>query len=151
MPRWLGHLDVMRALQRGLTRLGAPVTYSQGFNPHMKLSIALPCPVGVESVCEICDVSFDSDTYKPPLADFILPEGLSVMKAALPLVPVKDIKWLDYTIELFYTDRAAERFQTRLSAQNPTEKPAKFMEERGADAYRARREALWTADGERIV
>ncbi|GHU96113.1 hypothetical protein FACS1894208_10180 [Clostridia bacterium] len=149
--RWLSHLDVMRVLQRGLTRLGAPVAYSQGFNPHMKMSIALPCPVGVESVCEICDVTFDSDTYKPPIAELILPEGFSVMRVILPIVPAKDIKWIDYDVELTYTDKPSELLRVRLSAQNPTEKPASVAERHEADAYRARRVGLFLEGGEPIL
>ena len=46
--RFLGHLDLQRAMQRALRRSGLPVTYSQGFNPHLQLSFAAPLSVGIQ-------------------------------------------------------------------------------------------------------
>lgn len=45
--QYLSHLDLMRLLQRALRRARLPVAYSQGFNPHPRLSLAAPLPVGV--------------------------------------------------------------------------------------------------------
>ena len=39
-----------------LRRAGLPVAYSQGFNPHMKVTIAMPLPVGCTGEREIADV-----------------------------------------------------------------------------------------------
>lgn len=36
----------MRMLERALIRAGLPLVYTQGFNPHVKLSLPLPRPVG---------------------------------------------------------------------------------------------------------
>ena len=33
--RHIGHLDIQRSVQRGLRRSGLPVSYSNGFNPHV--------------------------------------------------------------------------------------------------------------------
>ncbi|MBO4377683.1 MAG: DUF2344 domain-containing protein, partial [Clostridia bacterium] len=33
--RHVGHLDLMRTMQRALRRSGLPVAFSMGFNPHM--------------------------------------------------------------------------------------------------------------------
>ena len=40
--RYIGHLDLMRAMQRALRRSGLPIRYSNGFNPHIRLSFAAP-------------------------------------------------------------------------------------------------------------
>ena len=45
--RYIGHLDLMRAMQRALRRSGLPIRYSNGFNPHIRLSFAAPLSVGV--------------------------------------------------------------------------------------------------------
>jgi radical SAM-linked protein len=39
--------------QRALVRAGVKVAYSQGFNPHLRMSLVLPRSVGVESDDEI--------------------------------------------------------------------------------------------------
>ena len=44
--RYIGHLDLMRAMQRALRRSGLPIRYSNGFNPHIRLSFAAPLSVG---------------------------------------------------------------------------------------------------------
>ena len=54
--RHIGHLDLMRTMQRALRRSGLPVRYSQGFNPHIKLSFASPLSVGIVGEREIMDV-----------------------------------------------------------------------------------------------
>jgi radical SAM-linked protein len=43
----------MRLFQRALRRAGIELRMSQGFNPHPKMSFALPLGVGIESDCEI--------------------------------------------------------------------------------------------------
>ena len=58
--KYLGHLDIMRFFQRCFNRAGVPMVYSEGFNPHQKMSFALPLGLGIESRgeyldCEIAD------------------------------------------------------------------------------------------------
>ena len=45
--RFISHRDTVRMLTRALARSGLPVAYSQGFNPHAKISLLLPRPVGM--------------------------------------------------------------------------------------------------------
>ncbi|MBR6754287.1 MAG: TIGR03936 family radical SAM-associated protein, partial [Clostridia bacterium] len=45
--RHIGHLDLMRAMQRALRRSGLPIAFSQGFNPHVLLNFAAPLSVGM--------------------------------------------------------------------------------------------------------
>jgi len=46
----------MRLWQRALRRAGVPLAYSEGFNPHPRLSLAAPLPTGVTSEAELMDV-----------------------------------------------------------------------------------------------
>ena len=54
--RHIGHLDLMRTMQRALRRSGLPLLYSQGFNPHIELSFASPLGVGVVGMREVMDI-----------------------------------------------------------------------------------------------
>lgn len=74
--RFIGHLDVMRAMQRALRRSGLPVRYSQGYSPHILLSFAAPLSVGAEGLREVMEVPLADEV---PAADF-----LSALNAALP-------------------------------------------------------------------
>ena len=51
--RFLSHAETMRLFERACARAGVPVKYTQGFNPHPKLSLPLPRPVGVASDDEL--------------------------------------------------------------------------------------------------
>lgn len=54
--RHIGHLDIQRAVQRGLRRSGLPVAYSQGFNPHILITFASALSTGACGTREIMDV-----------------------------------------------------------------------------------------------
>lgn len=51
--RFLSHAETVRVFARGAARAGIRIQYSQGFNPHPKLSLPLPRSVGVESDDEL--------------------------------------------------------------------------------------------------
>ncbi|MDR1263715.1 MAG: TIGR03936 family radical SAM-associated protein [Oscillospiraceae bacterium] len=81
--RHIGHLDLLRVMQRALRRADLPVAYSQGFNPHMLISFASPLPVGQSGREELADVTFER-----PLSE---KDCLTALRAALPpgLPPVR--------------------------------------------------------------
>jgi radical SAM-linked protein len=51
----------MRTIQRAIRRAELPAEYSQGFNPHMSLSLAQPLSVGLYSEGEYLDVVFTEE------------------------------------------------------------------------------------------
>ncbi|MGM0653222.1 MAG: TIGR03936 family radical SAM-associated protein, partial [Bacillota bacterium] len=55
---YISHLDMMRLLLRALHRSGLPLAYSQGYNPHPRLTLALPLPLGVTASEEFGEVFF---------------------------------------------------------------------------------------------
>jgi len=86
--RFIGHLDLQRAMQRALRRSGLPVRYSQGFNPHLLLSFASPLSVGTEGLREIMEVPLSDDVAEASFLarlNVALPQGLKASLArALP-------------------------------------------------------------------
>lgn len=59
--KFIGHLDLMRALQRMIRRSGIPAEYSKGFNPHINMSIAQPLSVGIYSTGEYMDLYLERE------------------------------------------------------------------------------------------
>ncbi|MDR2506180.1 MAG: TIGR03936 family radical SAM-associated protein [Oscillospiraceae bacterium] len=57
LDRFIGHLDVLRSFQRTILRSRLPVAYSQGFHPHMLVSLASPTSVGQAGLAEYVDIS----------------------------------------------------------------------------------------------
>ncbi|HSK69527.1 MAG TPA: TIGR03936 family radical SAM-associated protein [Candidatus Limnocylindria bacterium] len=83
--RFVGHLDLLRAMQRALRRADLPVAYSQGFNPHLLLTFAAPLSVGVAGEREIMEVPLSAEMDP---RDFltrlqaVLPGDLMALEAA---------------------------------------------------------------------
>ena len=59
--RFTGHLDLQRTLERTIRRANLPLAYSQGFNPHPKLTLAAALPLGFTSACEVADMWLKED------------------------------------------------------------------------------------------
>ncbi len=84
--RFVSHLEYAKALERALRRAKLPAAYSEGFNPHMKLSLASALAVGTTSRNEYAEVEL---TEKRPLAELAgalskaLPPGMRLIKALL--------------------------------------------------------------------
>ena len=104
---YLSHLDVMRTFQRAFIRAGIRIRHSEGFNPHPKMSIALPLQLGCESICELMDASvLDGPEDMVSALNCVLPEGIEVLSVGDPLRPVREIAWTEWA--LVFADEAAE-------------------------------------------
>lgn len=59
--RFIGHLDLHRMWERAMRRAELPLSYSQGFHPQPKISLAAALPLGFSSRGEVLDVRFNED------------------------------------------------------------------------------------------
>jgi len=79
--RYASILDLQKIWERALRRANLPVEMSQGFNPHAKIQIAHPLPVGFSGRNEIVDIFLDKEISIESLAVQLrkaLPEGLKI-------------------------------------------------------------------------
>ena len=92
---YLSHLDLMRVFQRAFKRADIMIWHSQGFSPRAYVSIALPLPVGSESVCEILDFEIQDGsvdlTKLPTLLNRTMPAGIRVLEAYESAVKIKHL------------------------------------------------------------
>ena len=58
--RYLSHLELMKLFRQCFRRSQLLVVFSEGFNPHMKLSFALAKGVGLESEGELLELEVES-------------------------------------------------------------------------------------------
>lgn len=82
--RYISHLDFASLMQRAICRAHLPVAYSEGFNPHMKISFASALSVGITSNAEYMDLELKKDICQPELFDKLskaLPDGVRLLKA----------------------------------------------------------------------
>lgn len=59
--KYISHLDFLRTMTRILRRADLPMRYSEGFNPHMVMTIGLPLSVGTTSVCDCLDMELTEE------------------------------------------------------------------------------------------
>lgn len=103
--KYVSHLDMIRLFTRMFHRAGLSVSYSNGYNPHPKMSVVLPLSVGQESDCEYLDAEFESSVS--------MLECLKKLRASAPLgmeIPLicelnetshkaKEVRYASYTIK----------------------------------------------------
>ena len=58
--KFIGHLDVMRYVQKAIRRADVEICYSGGFSPHQIMSFAAPLGVGITSNGEYVDIEVHS-------------------------------------------------------------------------------------------
>lgn len=82
--RFVSHLDYLRAIERGLRRADLPVAYSEGFNPHMKFSLASALGVGVVSYAEFVEIEMAEPVSAEEAVKQLrckLPKGIRILAA----------------------------------------------------------------------
>ncbi|HNX92329.1 MAG TPA: TIGR03936 family radical SAM-associated protein [Syntrophomonas sp.] len=85
--KFLANLDMMHLMERALRRAGIPYHLSEGFNPHIRLSMGTILPVGVWGKHEY----FDLDLEEMDQQDFI--SGMNeVLPAALTITDCQQIE-----------------------------------------------------------
>lgn len=80
---FLSHLEYMKTIERAIKRAKLPVAYSEGFNPHMKFSLASALGVGVSSHAEHCELELSEDMDAKMAVQQLqaaLPRGIRVLK-----------------------------------------------------------------------
>ncbi len=85
--KFIGHLDIMRYFQKAVKRAGLDAAYSEGFSPHMIMSIAAPLGVGVTSEGEYFDLEL-----KTPMPSKEAVERLNqVMVEGMEVLSVREV------------------------------------------------------------
>ena len=105
---YISHLDLMQTMQRAFSRAGYALKYSEGYNPHPLISIALPLSVGAGSLCELMDFRLREDadlSELPARLTAALPEGIKVLEAYEPEHKCAEIKWLSIEGLFEYDER----------------------------------------------
>lgn len=91
--RFLSHAETLRVFQRACVRADIPIQYTQGFNPHPKMTLPLPRPVGVESDDELLCIRVSCTSNEQQAVDYEtqiktqlseqLPEGLELLSVSV--------------------------------------------------------------------
>jgi len=122
--RYISHLDLMATMRRALLRAGIALRYSEGFNPHPYMSVALPLSVGCGSACELMDIGIADGGLPEDLPELVtakLPEGLEVRQAYEPSAKFSSIAWIGVCGAFYYDggapSKAAESLEKRFAEE----------------------------------
>nr|WP_245875954.1 TIGR03936 family radical SAM-associated protein [Veillonella denticariosi] len=80
--RFLSHLDYAQAVERMIRRAEIKMAYSEGFNPHMKISFSSALALGVTAAAEYIDMDvLEDDSLKSIMErlNLVAPPGLEVL------------------------------------------------------------------------
>lgn len=109
---YISHLDLMRAMTRALKRSRLPVWYTEGFNPHIYLTFALPLSLGYEGSRESMDFRLLEDMEMEEVLRRLrgqMPLGVEALSAREPVMKPEAIAWADYHLELQWDEMGLEK------------------------------------------
>lgn len=106
--KFIGHLDVMRYFQKALRRADIPVSFSEGYSPHMLMSFASPLGVGKTGSGEYFDISLQIPMDPDRICRLLneqMAEGICVLKVCeIPEIKAANcmslVEAADYTVSL---------------------------------------------------
>ena len=101
--QYFSHLDLQRTWQRVLVRASIPMWYTQGFNPHSKITFGVPLPVGSEGMCEMVDLRIDRKITCEEIKNQLNAEltgEMQVSEVYVPKTAFSDIAWGTYEITI---------------------------------------------------
>lgn len=87
--KYISHLDLMQAMQRAMARCQMPLWFTEGFNQHAYVSVALPLSTGFSGECEFLDFNLLTERVPEGATDAlnrVFPEGLR----AIEIYPLSD-------------------------------------------------------------
>lgn len=82
--KYISHLDLNRIFERACRRADLPLAFSQGFNPHPKISFAVPLAVGIAGEREFMELELTEALKSEELVRRLnekLPAGIKVLEA----------------------------------------------------------------------
>ena len=153
--KFISHLDIMRLWQRALNRAGIPLAYSEGFNPHPRMSLAAPLALGITSDAELMDVVLAKWASPHSFTEAVsrqLPPGIEIIQVyniplTLPSLQ-SQVRYAEYTVGV-ETEKEPGDIEKALNSLLALEHlPWQHQRDTGTRSYdlRALIDKLWLID-----
>jgi radical SAM-linked protein len=79
--KFLGHLELMKLFERVFRRHKYPLKFSEGFNPHPKMTFASPLSVGYATKGDLMEVILTEMMPIETVLQTAFPEGIQIIEA----------------------------------------------------------------------
>ena len=114
--KYISHLDLMHTMQRAMARCEMPLWFTEGFNQHAYVSVALPLSTGYSGEWELLDFNLLTESvpvHAVEALNSVFPEGLRAIEI-YPLsdggMPLREIAWSKIPDHMELYKRCSERF-----------------------------------------
>ena len=119
---YVSHLDINRAVMRGLVKSKLPLYYTEGFNPIPKLTFASPLSVGCGGENELARFKIVEEVSDEVIFDKLkssMPEGIEILEVYSSDTNFKQIAWAENEINFKCTvpEDAIERLKNEFSGE----------------------------------
>ncbi len=117
---YISHLDLTHTFIRAMNRARLPLRYSEGFNPHPKLTFALPLSVGMAGENELCDVGLCADLSAEEFAARLskeLPAYIELKSVSEKIGKLRNVMSADYAVLIADCYGVGEKIREILSRE----------------------------------
>ncbi len=101
--KYISHLDLTRCMARALKLSKLPVWYTEGFNPHIYMTFAMPLSLGTEGLRECMDIrlteGIDLTEAAKKLAEN-LPKDIAVLEITEPVLGFDATAYAEYELSI---------------------------------------------------
>ena len=99
--RYISHLDLNRCMSRAFHKTKLPLWYTQGFHPHVFLTITMPLSLGMIGLRESMDIRLTEEMAGEEIIrrlNTALPLDSHGFDVTEPVMKAKDVAWASYEI-----------------------------------------------------
>ena len=153
--KYISHLDLLRLWHRALNRAGIRLAYSEGFNPHPRMSLAAPLALGVTSEAELMDIILEKWSSPHAFTAAVsrqLPEGIEILQTnniAVTLPSLQSqVAFSEYRVEVA-TKKSREEVEEAIDSLLKLEQlPWQHQRDTGPRHYDLRKliDDIWLGD-----
>ena len=101
--KYISHLDLSRCMARAIHKAKLPFWYTEGFNPHVFLTITMPISLGYSGLRESMDVKLTEDMDYDEIISQLnqgLPHDIRVFAVTEPLMSPKEVAFSEYAVSI---------------------------------------------------
>lgn len=110
--RYISHLDLNRCMSRAFHKTKLPLWYTQGFHPHIFLTITMPLSLGMSGLRESMDIRLTEEIPYEEIIEKLngaLPLDIHVYEITEPVMKPCEVAFATYEITYEPENRSAQQ------------------------------------------
>ena len=115
--RYISHLDLNRCMSRAFQKTKLPLWHTQGFHPHIFLTITMPLSLGMSGLRESMDIRLTEEISNEEIIEKLngaLPLDIRVYDVTEPVMRPSEVAFASYEIDYEPENASAEEAKAKL-------------------------------------